>query len=284
MSKAPSMPVFVDALVGDTLDLSPEEFGAYCLILFTTWRHSGSPLPDDDHRMARICRVTKKRWRERIRPALVRYFDLSGGTWRQHRLEKEWDYVAKQVEQKRCAGIASHKAKALKSQDTDSTAVAEPLQRQCQQPSPSPNPNPKDLESAQPAESRPPAHAREAATPAGLAGCPKILEEWIDEAASERSRRGLCEVDLRWEAEKAEEHWRDNPPLNPRAAWIGWGCRARPEQRRAPVGGYKPDVPDEPAPPIQWPDKPIDQWPAYLREAFLSIQAASLMPAQGIAA
>jgi uncharacterized protein YdaU (DUF1376 family) len=28
MSKAPSMPVFVDALVGDTTDLSPEEFGA----------------------------------------------------------------------------------------------------------------------------------------------------------------------------------------------------------------------------------------------------------------
>ena len=98
MSKAPSMPVFVDALIGDTLGLSPESFGAFCLILFATWRNDGKPFADDDCRLARICRVTVKRWRERLRPELIGFFDLSGGTWRQHRLEKEWNFVAKQVE------------------------------------------------------------------------------------------------------------------------------------------------------------------------------------------
>ena len=138
MSKAPSMPVFVDALIGDTLGLSPESFGAFCLILFATWRNDGKPFADDDCRLARICRVTVKRWRERLRPELIGFFDLSAGTWRQHRLEKEWNFVAKQVEQKRCAGNASHKAKALKNQETWSTAVDEPLPSRCQQPTPTP--------------------------------------------------------------------------------------------------------------------------------------------------
>jgi uncharacterized protein YdaU (DUF1376 family) len=39
MSQAPSMPVFTDALLGDTMRLSTEEFGAYCLLLFVTWRN-----------------------------------------------------------------------------------------------------------------------------------------------------------------------------------------------------------------------------------------------------
>lgn len=158
MSKAPSMPVFVDALVGDTLDLSPEEFGAYCLILFTTWRNNGVPLPDDDKRMARICRITEKRWRERIRPALARFFDISGGAWRQGRLEKEWIFVAKQVEQKRAAGIASHKAKLLKQKKTDPTAVAEPLQRQGQQPTPTPTEEDSVVANAPTAEGAPEQH------------------------------------------------------------------------------------------------------------------------------
>lgn len=132
------MPVFVDALVGDTLGLSAEEFGAYCLILFSTWRNNGVALVDDDKRMARICRMTEKRWRERIRPALIGFFDLSGGTWRQGRLEKEWNFVAKQVEQKRSAGKASAAAKLLKTKDDEPTAVDEPLQQEGQQPTPTP--------------------------------------------------------------------------------------------------------------------------------------------------
>lgn len=93
MSKAPSMPVFTDALIGDTTHLSMEEFGAYCMILFVTWRNNAQPLPDDAKRMARICRVSEKRWTEKLRPLLVEFFDLSEGTWRQGRLEKEWAYL-----------------------------------------------------------------------------------------------------------------------------------------------------------------------------------------------
>lgn len=128
MSQAPSMPVFPDALLADTMDLSTEEFGAYCLILFVTWRNNAKPLPDDPVRMARVVRVSEVRWTSRIRPALGRFFDLSDGTWRQSRLEKEWEYVTKISASQSAKGKASAKAKALKNNESGSTAVDKRLE------------------------------------------------------------------------------------------------------------------------------------------------------------
>lgn len=93
MSQAPSMPVFVDAMLADTLHLSRDEFGAYHFILYATWRNNGNPLKDDDDLLARVCRATPAAWRK-LRPILVAFFDVSDGYWRQKRLEKEWSYVA----------------------------------------------------------------------------------------------------------------------------------------------------------------------------------------------
>lgn len=128
MSKAPSMPVFPDALIGDTTDLSMEEFGAYCMILFVTWRNNGQALQDDHTRMARVCRVSERRWANELRPVLARFFDLTGGTWRQLRLEKEWDFVAKKTACQSEKGKRSAEAKALKNNKTSSTAVDARLQ------------------------------------------------------------------------------------------------------------------------------------------------------------
>lgn len=122
------MPVFTDALIGDTMHLSPEEFGAYCLILFATWRNNGKPLPDDGSRLSRICRVSETRWRTRIRPVLVGFFDVSEGTWRQKRLEKEWRFVEEMRTKNSEAGKASAEAKRLKKQETESTPVPPVLQ------------------------------------------------------------------------------------------------------------------------------------------------------------
>lgn len=119
VSKAPSMPVFTDALLGDTTHLSTEEFGAYCLILFVTWRNNAQPLPDDPVRMARICRVSVKRWTDRLRPVLAEFFDLTEGSWRQHRLEKEWRYVQKVSAIRSESGKRGAEAKALKNNKTD---------------------------------------------------------------------------------------------------------------------------------------------------------------------
>ena len=90
MARFPIMPVFTDALIADTAHLTAEEFGAYALILVATWRNNGQAFPDDDKRLARVARVSLPRWRTRLRPVLVEFFDLSDGCWHQKRLEAEW--------------------------------------------------------------------------------------------------------------------------------------------------------------------------------------------------
>ena len=94
------MPVFTDALIGDTTHLDMAEFGSYCMILFVTWRNNGTPLPDDDARMARICRMSLSQWKK-ARPTLATFFDLSDGVWRQNRLEKTWKKTQESIQSQR---------------------------------------------------------------------------------------------------------------------------------------------------------------------------------------
>src|SRR5580765_2089602 len=121
------MPVFIDALIGDTLHLSAEEFGAYCLILFATWRNNGRALGDDDRELARICRVSETRWRRILRPKLLGFFNISDGNWRQKRLEKEWEFVVAAREERRNAGRRGAQARWSKNNDV---GIAQPLPEQ----------------------------------------------------------------------------------------------------------------------------------------------------------
>lgn len=113
MSQAPYMPLFTDALLGDTLHLSAEEFGAYCLILFSTWQNNGQALPDDNSELARVCRVSRQKW-VMLRPKLTRHFDLSSGSWRQKRLEKEWNRVQQRIDEQRQKSVKGGLASATK--------------------------------------------------------------------------------------------------------------------------------------------------------------------------
>jgi uncharacterized protein YdaU (DUF1376 family) len=84
MAELPILPLKTDALLGDTAHLSPEEFGAYCRILFTMWRHEAM-LPDDETELARIAGVSLKRWRF-IAERVLRPCTIAGGTVSQKRL------------------------------------------------------------------------------------------------------------------------------------------------------------------------------------------------------
>lgn len=85
MSKAQSMPLYCDAYLADTMGLTLEEHGAYLKILMVTWRNNGKPLADDDKRLARMLGVTVARWKEKLRPVVAQFFDLSEGTLRPFR-------------------------------------------------------------------------------------------------------------------------------------------------------------------------------------------------------
>ena len=130
MSKAPIMPLVTDALLGDTLHLSTEEFGAYLLIIIATWRNNGTALPDSDLRMARICRVPVRRWRERIRPALLSFFTFEDGLWHQKRLENEWAKCAERIKHSRFNGARGGRPKSLKTHNTENpTGLVEETQK-----------------------------------------------------------------------------------------------------------------------------------------------------------
>jgi len=105
------MPMFVDALLGDTLHCDAELFGAYHFILYATWRNNGEPLDDDAETMARICRMPLARF-TKLRPVLVRFFDLTDGKWRQKRLEKEWAAAILRQERARTNGAGGGRPKA----------------------------------------------------------------------------------------------------------------------------------------------------------------------------
>lgn len=123
------MPVLTDLLLMDTQHLSAEEFGAYCLIMFATWRNHGRALKDDDVAMARIARVRCNRWSTKLKRTLTQFFDISDGYWHQRRLETEWDRIQNTRTNQSRAGTRSAELRALKKQETGSTVVDLPLQR-----------------------------------------------------------------------------------------------------------------------------------------------------------
>lgn len=61
MSANPWFPLYFSDLTGDTLALSTEQIGAYILLLGAMWNAGGS-LPLSDSKLARIARVTPRRW------------------------------------------------------------------------------------------------------------------------------------------------------------------------------------------------------------------------------
>lgn len=115
MSKAPFMQLYVGDYLADTTDLTTEQHGAYLLLLMTMWRH-GAELPDDAKKLARIARVSPKRWRS-IWAEIGHFFQVADGKVTSPRLTKEYQ-KAVSISQKRIAsGAKGGAAKALKSKE-----------------------------------------------------------------------------------------------------------------------------------------------------------------------
>jgi uncharacterized protein YdaU (DUF1376 family) len=146
MSQAPYMPLFTDALLGDTLHLSAAEFGAYCLILFATWSNGGQALPDDDVELARVCRVSKFKWKN-LRKKLAPFFEISSTGWHQKRLEKEWAYVQHRSEINSQNGKKGGRPRASSEKRTGNrneseTKAPKPIPKKKEEDSPPPPPHP----------------------------------------------------------------------------------------------------------------------------------------------
>jgi uncharacterized protein YdaU (DUF1376 family) len=132
MAEFPALPLWTDALIGDTHHLTPAEFGAYMRLLITAWRSPDCCLPNDDVFLGRAIGDSRN-W-ARLKQSVLPFFSIgSDGYLRQKRLTRERRFVLN----KKARSAAGGRAKALKSQEV---ASAKRLLNGCQTPAPTPTP------------------------------------------------------------------------------------------------------------------------------------------------
>ncbi|PBB22265.1 hypothetical protein CK228_22280 [Mesorhizobium sp. WSM4312] len=112
MSERPFMQLYVSDFVGDTLQLSTEQIGAYMLILMAMW-NAGGRLPDDDAKLARVARLSLKRWRA-ISADLLGFFERQAGEIGHKRLTRELHKAQVKSEARAAAGARGGAVTALK--------------------------------------------------------------------------------------------------------------------------------------------------------------------------
>lgn len=113
MSTTPFMQLYVGDYLADTLHLTTEQHGAYLLLLMTMWRADAS-LPNDPAKLARIARVSAKRWPS-VWSEIAPFFVVDGDTITNPRLTKEHQKAVSISQERRNAGKKGGNANALKS-------------------------------------------------------------------------------------------------------------------------------------------------------------------------
>lgn len=132
MAEFPALPLWTDALIGDTFHLTPAQFGAYMRLLIVAWRTPGCDLPSDDLFLGRAI-GDPKNW-HRLKAVVLAFFMLGAdGRYRQKRLSDERDYVSRQAVKSSAGG----RAKALKRMHRGS---AKTLPNACLTSAPTPTP------------------------------------------------------------------------------------------------------------------------------------------------
>jgi len=112
MSNQPFMQFYVADYLVDTQHLTTEQHGAYLLLLMTMWHNAGS-LPNDEKKLARIARVTLKRWHI-IADSVMEFFEIEDDTITQKRLVEEYQKAVSKSEKRKTSGSLGGKAKSLK--------------------------------------------------------------------------------------------------------------------------------------------------------------------------
>lgn len=143
------LPWYVGDYLADTADLTCEEHGAYLLLLGSMWR-AGGRLPCDHDRLARIAKLTRKRW-DATWATLARFFELDSGHIAQRRLSAELKKARHRKQQATINGLMGGRPR--KPDDNPPVSVrvtgmepdTEPeLNRNESSPSPSPSPKEED--------------------------------------------------------------------------------------------------------------------------------------------
>jgi uncharacterized protein YdaU (DUF1376 family) len=124
MAEFPALPIWTDAYIADTQHLTNEEHGVYLRLLMFAWRSTNCSLPDSDKRLALMVGVTDKKWRT-LKPNVMVFWDLEGGTYTQKKLTNTRRAVAKKSEDNRIRAERRWNGNSLISNNTgDAVAYA----------------------------------------------------------------------------------------------------------------------------------------------------------------
>lgn len=134
MAEFPALPIWTDALIGDTYHLSAAEFGAYMRLLICAWRTPECAIPDDDKTLGRM--IGDPRVWKRVRETVLEFWDMSDdGLWRQKRLTRERAFVTNRSLQKKTAA----EARWLKNKNSGDANGCQPHMQPTPTPTPTPN-------------------------------------------------------------------------------------------------------------------------------------------------
>lgn len=228
MSQNPFMQLYVGDYLADTLDLTTEQHGAYLLLLMTMWRHDAK-LPNDPAKLARIARVSLRRW-HLVWGEIHHFFYVEGDQIRNNRLDREHQKAISISEKRIASGSAGGRAKALKDKEAH-LANASDLPQHSQKSEPEKGKT----------EAKASAKKRGTRLPADWV-LPKGWGQW---ALTE----GLSEVCVRREADKFRDYWiaatTKATKLDWEATWRGWVRKAVDDRKsmRRPVQAVTPRAP-----------------------------------------
>ena len=110
MAEYPALPLWTDAYLADTLDLSTREHGLYLLMMMIAWRRPDCALPDDMAWLKRSLQASANGLHGHTFNAIVpklldRFWKLENGKWFQKRLQKERKYLRNRSETQRKAAL-----------------------------------------------------------------------------------------------------------------------------------------------------------------------------------
>ncbi len=116
----PYMPLYINDYLADCSHLTTRQHGAYLLLLMSYWQR-GKPLPDDDEKLARICRMRLADWK-RDRDVLCELFEVSSSGWTQNRVEHELQRVRdKSLKNSKAGSTSAQRRLSKRSTNADQT-------------------------------------------------------------------------------------------------------------------------------------------------------------------
>jgi uncharacterized protein YdaU (DUF1376 family) len=104
------MPLYIGDYLRKTMHLTIDQHGAYLMLIMACWCGGGS-LPNDDKILSGTCRVTEKKWREKLRPRMERFFVIDDAGWHNRRVDEELAKAKDITATRRAAGQAGGLAK-----------------------------------------------------------------------------------------------------------------------------------------------------------------------------